>query len=344
MDGGLAFVYRLLRGMKPQKKLSPAHRKACASAIEKVVESCDVRIRYLTAYKRKLRPLVESTFDYFEDLVAQIPGVIEINKNSFATDPRVHAFFVTVEDLQSTFSRSPELRKFVEDNKSSDDDIFALLCMELKEKTVFGMELRGDIIKRDVQQISVAFSDHQLLAPASTEEEARRGLMQCMFEQLVVTISNGVHSVQVQIQDLKSQRRVLQTRLKALEAQLKRNAVSASQSIPGTLHKLKEKLRTNEKQLSELQSKSTPRYSLDHAHEILSQPENYVKVKRLHMRLNNMSLKLRDDSKETGYEIDLAEMVLGNTPTRVVVLARYPRSEILPKEDFLKQVTPYLSI
>jgi hypothetical protein len=343
VGGGFGFVSRILQGIKLHNRLSRACRKTIADAIEKVVGGSDPRIRIVGAYKRALRPMVESSFAYLDDLVAGIPGVIAINKGSFATDPRVHAFFITVEDLQNKFSRSPELRRFIEnDDDGGEGDIFALLCMRLKEKTVYGMALKGEIIKRDVKQISVGFSDHQLLAPASTEQKARQGLRQCLFEQLIATISDGIDTVQAQRQDLESQRRLLQTQLKGLEAKNRRSE-STSQSIPHTLYKLEQKLTENEEALSDLKSRSTPRYSLDHACEILSQPENYIKVKKLHMRLNNMSIKLREDSPETGYEIELAELIQERTPSRVVVLAKYPRNEILPKEDFLKQVTPYLS-
>ena len=343
MVGKMSFVSRILQGVGLHKKTSHTRSEAVNDAIEKVVDGTDARIRYLGGYKRKLRGVVESSYAYFDMLVTRIPGVIEINKGAFTADPRVHAFFITIEDLQNKFSRSSELRHFIEEEKNKEvEDVFALLCMEKTEKTVFGMELKGDVIKRDVAQISVGFTDHQLLAPASSEREARQGLRECLFEQLIIDIMNDIKSLQARQQDFEAQRRILLTQKRALEAK-KRRSASSSESMMRKEHKINKKLEENKKAIDGVKSKLVPRCCLDHACEILSHPEDHISVRRLDLNLNNMGIKQREDSSEPGNEINLAEMKLGKTPSRVVVLAKYPRNEILPKEDFLERVTPYLS-
>jgi hypothetical protein len=333
----------MLRARALRKGIARERRKAITEAIERVVDGTDSRIRFVRGYKSKLQGVIESSYAYFDDLVEQIPGVIEINKDAFAMDPRVHAFFITVEDMQNKFSRSSELRHFIEDeNSENTGDIFALLCMQKKEKTVFGMELEGEFIKRDVAQISVGFSDHQLLALACSEHEARLGLKECLFEQLVTTALDDINTVQLEHKEIEAQKRLLLTQLRALEARRRRSA-SASKSSLSAEHRLNKELEEHERALNEIKLKLLPKRSLDQTREILSHPERYISVDKVYLKLNNMSIKLKEDSQEQGSEINLAEIKFAKAPSRVVILAKYPRKEILPKEDFLERVTPYLS-
>jgi len=43
----------------------------------------------------------------------------------------------------------------------------ALLCMHKMERTVLGVELAGDAIKKDVKQTAVNFTDHRILFPGA---------------------------------------------------------------------------------------------------------------------------------------------------------------------------------
>ena len=56
-----------------------------------------------------------------------------------------------------------------------------------------------------------------------------------------------------------------------------------------------------------------------------------------------MGVKIREGSGQSGAKIDMAEIKIGNTPKRVVLLARFPRNELLPKEDFVQQADRYLA-
>ncbi|NJL59161.1 MAG: hypothetical protein HC887_05450 [Desulfobacteraceae bacterium] len=52
----------------------------------------------------------------------------------------------------------------------------ALLVMNYRDKKIFGTEMDGEIIKREVLQTSVDFSDHEIVAPMISEEETRKEL------------------------------------------------------------------------------------------------------------------------------------------------------------------------
>jgi hypothetical protein len=115
------FVARSVRALDAWIHKSKTERQAerqaeavISTAIDRVVERADPRIRLVAHYQRKLRPAVKRSLQYIDGLVANIPGPIEVNSKTWSSDPSVNAFFATVGDMQRFFSRSAELREFFE--------------------------------------------------------------------------------------------------------------------------------------------------------------------------------------------------------------------------------------
>ena len=54
----------------------------------------------------------------------------------------------------------------------------ALLTATRSEKTIFAGEIQGQILRRDVPQTAVDFTDHRIVAPAATEVQDRRTLVE----------------------------------------------------------------------------------------------------------------------------------------------------------------------
>ena len=316
------------------------------SLLEEAVEAVDPRIRMLGGYQKQLRGAVEGAMDYVEEMVEAIPGAIEINRETFVTDPRVHAFFVNVEDLQGAFSRSPELRTFLEDHQYQEqDECCALLCMKMTEKSGFGMELEGEQVRRDVPQVTVSFSDHQIYAPAANEMETRTGLKKCIFDSLVANAVERISQNRSAAEHLDGERRKLLTRLRSLG---QGDWVSASPrpglSADPSVAELQQMFIDNEAQLAMASPCLGPEDTLQALNAVLGAPDQYVRVKYMRLKLNRMGVRLERDSLQSGNEVDLAEVELGDADKRVVVLARFPRWEMLPQEDFLDNVSRHFAI
>jgi hypothetical protein len=55
------------------------------------------------------------------------------------------------------------------------------------------------------------------------------------------------------------------------------------------------------------------------------------------MCLNKMNIKLEGAaSAEAGHDLELTEVSLGENLKRILLITRFPRDELLPKQDFLK--------
>ena len=194
------------------KFLTSRHRQddpAVLAAVEQAVDGTDPRLRVVSRYQAKLLGSVSRALDYAGKLASQVPGPIGMNRQAFRTDPRVRAFFGSADSLQRVFSGSRELRAFFNDENNFDvDEGYALLIMQREEKTTFGVELKGDIIRRDVRQVVVNFSGHHLVAPAATEAEARAQIQALAFKDLVAGALERIVSRKARREELKEQKEV----------------------------------------------------------------------------------------------------------------------------------------
>lgn len=57
-------------------------------------------------------------------------------------------------------------------------ELYAVLGMERVEKTVLGVELHGDLVRRDVPQTTVSFCNQRLACLTDSEQATRRELIQ----------------------------------------------------------------------------------------------------------------------------------------------------------------------
>ena len=111
------------------------------------------------------------------------------------------------------------------------------------------------------------------------------------------------------------------------------------------IQKLSKKLAENRQELGAMKVKlKSPTDYINLINIIFKHPEAYIKVKNASMRLNNLGVKINDTSIQSAHNIELAEVKIGEAPSRVVVLVHYPKEEMLPKEDFFEKVSHYLNI
>jgi len=306
------------------------------NAMEKVIDGTDSRIRLVSGYKKKLHNGVRTALEFTDELVARIPGTIEISSRNFVSDPYVNAFFVSVNDLHTIFSHSSEIRDFMEDDISrKDSQCCVLLCMKKTEKPILGMELSGDILKRDVQQTAVSFSDHRIYSPAPTEAATREGLRECLLGGLVTNALDRIMQDKVENLRLQSDRQMLYVKLRHLEYKL-RNTHQGSQAhanMTNEIEDIREKLRAIEGKLMSARP-ATPQESLNHVNGVLKQPDKYIQLNKSTLRLDKMGIRIDENSSRPCNNIDLTEVIIGEEQPRVVTLARFPLEEYFPQTEF----------
>ena len=303
--------------------------------VEAVVQGTDARIRLVPGYRKKLQEAIYSSLEFSDFIVDGIPAAIEISRHSFISNPYVNAFFTNISDMQSVFSHSSEIHDFIEEHWSeSPPECCSLLCMHMSEKTVTGMELSGTMLKRDVLQTAVNFSDHRVYSPAANEPGTREGLKQCLFGGLVNNALDRIMQLKLENHQLQSERSMLHARLRHLRQKAERAeqengpVIETMKAVEETSHKLK---KVEDALLST--SPASPQESLELVNSVLMRPDEFIQAREFPLRLTKMGIKIDARSTEPCNEINLTEVSIVNELPRVVTLATVPLDELLPDNN-----------
>ena len=154
------------------------------AAIERAVQQIEPRLRQAGGYPGRYREAVAHALAHSRDLAAAVPGPLDISTDSYLKDPYVRALFGSPEDIQPTLCLSHAMHEYQCREPDLGEELYALMGVRRREKSAFGMQLEGEIVRREVAQTVVQFSDHTLSCPAPTEAKARELFMWTLFDVL----------------------------------------------------------------------------------------------------------------------------------------------------------------
>lgn len=187
------------------------------AAIERAVDGTDPWIRAVSGYKKKLRPAIVQAIDYVIALVDGMAPPIVIEPGSYGSDPLLRTIFISATDMRKILTSDRSLAEFRCRQAVALPRVFALLAMEKQEKIIFGAELSGDIVLRDVPQIAVSFDAHRLFDPTISEDEIRRQLKRRAYDHLLSLALKRITIVKTERDKLERYRALLQSKLNLLQ-------------------------------------------------------------------------------------------------------------------------------
>lgn len=310
-------------------------RGGLADAVEHVVDALDSRLRMAPRYAQALSEPVAGLLRYIDKVGQSIPGPVICSRSSFSGDSYVNAFFASPGHVQEVFSQSEEVRRLFDDTAMA-EDCWALLCMSFEERTQPGLTLVGDEVRRDVMQTSINLGNHQVVSPGVDETSARCALKCCMFDAFLAHIRREIVAASTRNQEL-------QGRLQALRARLRREAqrragtgdVAATQN---EIDALERQSVDGDAQMGSVAGR------LDFVVDVLSRPQAFITAEPCLVHVNRRAVKLEPASAERTADLRLAKIRVASQGPRVGALVRFPRSELLPKPDMLKQADLFLAI
>jgi len=331
------FLYNKFPGLRnafhnnwQEKTLRHSRTAEILNTVEDVVDGTDSKIRLVPGYKKKLQRLIQSSLEFSDNLVNQIPGGIEVSSSTFTSNPYVNAFFTNVTDLQSIVCHSSEIQDYMDEIHDSNARCCALLCMRRSEKTVMGMELSDNILKKDVQQVAVSFSDHRIYSPAPSEAETREGLRHCLFQGLVTNALERIVKHRLASHRLQSKRQMLHAKLRQYRQKIEK-VEQGTQSSVKLAHDIEEtgmELRKTEEIMVNTPL-LTPQVILEQVTDVFSNPAEFVRIRKFPLRLNKMGIKISKDSQQPDNMLNLTEVTIGNELPRVITLATFPGKELI---------------
>lgn len=154
--------------------------------IENFVGASNSKMRAVDDYANKLREYVRPLHRYIVQIVDEIPPAIDLNLDTFGTDPLINALFVNSKDIDHLLKKNPDITAFL--HTHNDPVVYALLTAEKSEKQTLGLAMQGDMLIRDVPQEVVNFSEYKIHKPCASSAELNAVLKEYLFNRVVTLL------------------------------------------------------------------------------------------------------------------------------------------------------------
>jgi hypothetical protein len=262
-------------------------------AIERAVERVEPLLKQAGGYPERYRRAVASGLDYARALAARVPGPVAVDREAYASDPLVHALFASPDEVRTALCVSQAMRDFRRQHPDA-GEVYALICMRRGTKAMLGIEMEGEILRRDVPQQAVYFTDHTLADPGRTEAEARERIALGFFDSLASHVALRVAARKLEKADLEQARDELLARMRGAE--------------PERHPELAEALNQSLRQLGRVAESLDLRRYVEDFEAVLLAPEKYVSLERTAMVLDGMGL-LREPDASGSTEVEFCDLV-----------------------------------
>lgn len=296
------------------------------TAVERAVDRVEPRLKQIRGFPWRYRPFIEPVLSRARELAASIPGPVMVDSEHYIKDPFVHALFGSPEDIRRFLCSTQTMRDHVA--RHGNGELFALLSMRRTEKAIFGMENNGAVLHRDVPQKAVTFTDHQLLALATTEAEARENVLWYLFDRHVEQVAIGLDQLRTEHQRLTQEKDLALARLRG----------APPEKQPARQKELDAVLA----ELSEVAGNLTlERFGevFDHT---LSQPEECLALEIHNLTLDSMGIVRSEACSEGAVCLDFVDLQERDLETRSIVLVHCRRVDAISPAERMEEAKKWL--
>ncbi len=338
-------MFRFLNALfNPPADPDAAQRQSLIqAAIERAIEGTDTRLRALAGYQKKLQARIEQAVDHIVALVESIPEAVELSAASFGANPLIHAMFCSVEHLHEVLGQMRVIREFRATHRG--EDIHALLVVRRKERSVLGMALEGDTLRRDVLQTAVNFTDHRCIGVAATEPDTRWALKKRAFDYLVGKALARLVEVKRGKGELERQRLLLQRKLEAMRAgEWGLETFMANYGhCTCDVYTLEAEIDAIEVELGRCRGENLGlEESLGHVGAVLGDPKPWLDLRSLTLFLDRRGIKAEEQDTESR-RLEFTELYSQDGERLLILLVRIPAGELPEPGDFLSKASYYLN-
>jgi hypothetical protein len=273
-------------------------------ALERTARVIDPNLRRTRHWPGRYRASIGRALEQAQRVAQGVPGPVMLDRENWVKDPFVHTLFASAEEMQSAVSASSTIREFVAAHGGK--EVHALLSLRREEKHSFGIESSGDVLRRDVAQRTIWFTDPHFIGPATSEGEARENLLWALFDLFLDRLGEGRERLRMERERLVQEKDLAQARLRGAP-QARRPALEKS-------------LAEFIKRLTEIGESLDPERMYEVFDIILSHPEDCLYLESHSLTLNALGV-VRSESEDadvnTLHFLDLLERY---QPRRTLVL------------------------
>jgi len=263
-------------------------------AIDRAVVGVEPLLKQTHSYPEAFRKPVITALEYTHKLAFSMPGPVAVDLDSYARDAYVHAIFPSMELVPEAIRSSRAMQDYLREHPAT-DEVYALMGMRRREKSLMGMELSGDVIQRDVPQHVVYFTSHTIENPAPSEEQAREQVAWSLFDRLVNKVAKRIALRKQKMQAKVQEKDLLMARIHAANEQA-RPALEAE--LSGRLSELQTITRTLE----------LHRYTHDFE-AVLLNPEQHLRLNPTPMLLDSMGIRRNNEGSAQGTSIIFNDLI-----------------------------------
>jgi hypothetical protein len=319
-------------------------REAC----ERVVQLANPRLRFARRYRQRLTPALHTAMDYAHSLVANVPPALDASPAAWQASGSMRAFFATGEEVLRTFSQLPELRAWFDANPTH-GEVYTVLSMVLVERHVLGAALEGDIVRRDVPQTTVSFTDHRARMFGASEAQLRDEIERRIVDQLSLSALVSATDDASQREVLEQERALLRMRLRLLQSQgagVSGLGIRVNPQL-GEVARIQMDLAVNAANLNSLAAgHQSLDYQLDRLCDVLSNPAQHFSVSTRRLRVDRMNIVVDEKSAQPAEDLDLriARIPMPDGPPefRVFMFVHFPRIALVPKSVLQSDAARFL--
>lgn len=330
-----------LFGGKAEAADTGAERRLVADMTEAVVDAVEPRVRLHKRYREKLDRCMRHAIAHLRALGTQPLEPVPLSRAAWAADARVNAFFATADDVATCLGRSPELRSFFDAVPNAGaQECFALLGMKKEERTVLGMDLKGDSVQREVPQVQVSFGEHRIVAPAATLAAARLEIGRRILLRLAQVALARIVAAESRATELAQHKAYLAARMRVL--QLARDGMEGVVKDPARIGEEMKALEREMKETVEGYAQTKGRLAtlegyLEQIDDVFSHAEQHVTLTHAPLRVSRLGVRVEGDASGPVNELSLAELSLGEGFRAAIAIVRCPRAEVPSKEALIAQ-------
>lgn len=320
---------RLRKALQERRAQRDAKRLSASridQAVESIVDASNPRIRAVAGYRKILRPIAERTLAHCAALVARIPGPVTASKETWVKDPVINALFGSIDSLRETLTRSPAVRRSFRDHPEW-NQCHALLRAKIEQREELGTQLRGDAPQREVRQIRITFTDHELEMPSASEQELRTSLEGQLLMQCVGRAAHRLSERQSEIDRLDKQRQILKSKVRLQEKAQGQAPTSARRE----LEEVENAIAAARQGLNGFSD------YLDRLTELMEDPASLFRLETQSFRLDRMNLIHNEEDDKDTVKLSFCRSIVYDQPDTVLLVLHIPRSELLSEDHFLKK-------
>jgi len=295
------------------------------AAIERAVDGTDPWLRGLSGYRRKLRPAVLHAIDHVVGLVERLDAPLELSRHNYGVDPLLRMYFISADQLDNLLHTDPALADFKRENNLASPPFYALLTMECEQRRTFGVDQQGDLMVRDVPQVTVGMTSHRLIDPRTELGETQRFLKRRAFDHLLTLALARIVATQDARENLLRYRTLLQSKLNCLQrgswgfSDLSREAPLPVVELQANLDEIEAKL---------LELGGDDRYiekNLEILVEVLADAQHQLWGEQLSLIVDRMGIK-RSVAADDAPEIRLTELHNAAGRRMIIQLVEIPQA------------------